>query len=599
MASPFNKLPSELLEEISWCLAPSISSMNSFAQACRWAYSAANRVMYRLDGAQGSRALHWAARKGQLSTASLSLDNGSDINAEEADAMCRSPLALAAEFNQVALLNLLIRRGADVNKFCAGSLPGGESLLRLTPLAMAARNGHPECVRTIIAAGGHEAVMDSAHFDTTLDVSRDGMPPGTGDYIAVLAIFLDYWIARGGSSDGSCCEALLWAIRNNRIDCAKLVLDRVVSPREASTIQKTGKSLLEAASAGHLDLVRMLVEDYKLPPDYTPHPELETPLFWAVMDDRQPVVEYLLQAGADPSKGAGSQTPFRLVVERGDMVTLKKFLSYSESGEARRRLATSAFVLAVSQGLRGASQLLLSYGADVETVDSDGVTALFYASAFDDATLFDVLMARGANVNPPGPVKPLHVTSARATMTQRAQKLIEAGADVDARDADGLTPLMYACKAGQLGDARVVEMLLDAGAEPRATDCWSDCAVSYAMATRRADFVRMVLAKGGHVNLGVDGREEPYLASAVRSGFFQSFETVKLLVEECGADITVKDAGGESILRRAIHEEHIRIVEFLLDAGHEIVEGDLDVARERGCTQILGLLQRKTTAHLD
>ncbi|KAG9255716.1 ankyrin repeat-containing domain protein [Emericellopsis atlantica] len=597
MASSLNTLPSELLEEISWCLAPSLASINSFAQTCRLSYSAANRVLYRLDGAQGSRALHWAARTGQLSTASLSLDNGSDINAQEDSWKFRSPLGLAAEFNQVALLNLLICRGADVNRHCEGTCrPGGKGYLDLAPLLIAARNGHPECVRRIIAAGGREDVMDLAQFDKTLVASRDVMPSGTGDYTAVLSIFLDYWITRGGPSDPSCREALRWAIGRNRIDCARLVLDRVVSPLDASTIEIAGWPLFDAAMQGHLDVVRMLVGDYNIPPDYTPLPNLETPLYWAVMCDAQPLVEYLFQAGADPSKGTDSQTPLRLVLEKGDMVTLKKFLSYCESDEARRRLASSAFVLAVSQGLRGASQLLLSYGADMETIDSDGVTALWYASTLDDATLFDVLMARGANVNPPGAVKPLHEASSRGTKAPRVQKLIEAGADVDAKDTDGLTPLMYACKAGHLGDARVVKLLLDAGADPRATDNVSYCAVSYAMAAGRPDFVRMVLAKGGHVNLGVDGREELYLPSAVRSG---AFEFVKLLVEECGADITVKDAGGESILRRAIYEEDVQIVKFLLDAGHEIAEGDLDVARERGCTQIRDILQRKATARLN
>ncbi len=61
---------------------------------------------------------------------------------------------------------------------------------------------------------------------------------------------------------------------------------------------------------------------------------------------------------------------------------------------------------------------------------------------------------------------------------QKIQAAIEHGADVNARDLDGMTPLMAAAESNL--DPVVVMMLLEAGADGRAKDNWGRTAFDYA-----------------------------------------------------------------------------------------------------------------------
>ena len=85
------------------------------------------------------------------------------------------------------------------------------------------------------------------------------------------------------------------------------------------------------------------------------------------------------------------------------------------------------------------AELLLSYGADVNIRNKHGSSPLHWAIGHSDLPLTHLLLEHGANVNTLG-VTPLH-TAAICGQTSGAQILIARGADVNARDRKGYTPL--------------------------------------------------------------------------------------------------------------------------------------------------------------
>jgi truncated hemoglobin YjbI len=113
-------------------------------------------------------------------------------------------------------------------------------------------------------------------------------------------------------------------------------------------------------------------------------------------------------------------------------------------------------------------QLLLELGADPNTADSSGHTPLYYAgnscAAATGGDIVRALAAAGANVDAHSGVKhctALHMAARRGHVPVAAA-LLDCGADIEARDRAGDTPLRRAVNCGK---ADVAELLLSRGAD--------------------------------------------------------------------------------------------------------------------------------------
>jgi uncharacterized protein len=162
--------------------------------------------------------------------------------------------------------------------------------------------------------------------------------------------------------------------------------------------------------------------------------------------------------------------------------------------------ATSV-VDAAMQGNHDAVKALLKDGADVNTAQGDGMTALHWAVQKGDFDLTKTLLYAGANVKATtriGGYSPLLIAS-RMGNAPMIDTLLAGGADPNAATANGTTAVMLAAQAG---NAAAVGALLDRGANVNAREnVKGETALMIAAAYGRADVIRALTAKGADVNI--------------------------------------------------------------------------------------------------
>lgn len=155
-------------------------------------------------------------------------------------------------------------------------------------------------------------------------------------------------------------------------------------------------------------------------------------------------------------------------------LTIRRFLRWKASHPkrdmpAKTRDRIDPFLGAIYRKNYKEISSLLAQGVDVNLLDADGRTGLMHAvlDSDADAQMVQFLVKAGANVHwHDGGQKwtALHF-AARDNKYEIVKTLIQAGAEIDAVDSFGNTPLWRATMECR-GDYSVIRLLLNNGADP-------------------------------------------------------------------------------------------------------------------------------------
>ncbi|KAF1784085.1 Ras guanine nucleotide exchange factor domain [Phytophthora cactorum] len=135
--------------------------------------------------------------------------------------------------------------------------------------------------------------------------------------------------------------------------------------------------------------------------------------------------------------------------------------------------------------------------------------------------------------------RPLHVVKQSIDMAQIIQGLIDAGADIDATEKHGLTPLMFMCSRASLEGSAT---LLALGADVHRV-AWSNgfSALEFAVKTERTELVELCLSKGANPNAPTsDGNTSLHLAAAL------AHADIILRLLQSGANPNVQNRYGQT-----------------------------------------------------
>jgi cytohesin len=334
----------------------------------------------------------------------------------------------------------------------------------------------------------------------------------------------------------------------------------------------------------YFDVVRCLLEygaDVNAQAD-TDHP---TPLHLASYHGGFKVAQLLLDHGADINvRDKDGRTPLHgTLVDMTDDLddyffdTVRFLLEHGANVHGLDNDHATPLHVASQCGGTKAARLLLEHGADVHALDGNHSTPLHFASHSGNAKTARLLLEHNADVHAldNDHSTPLHFISQHSD-AGAACILLEHGALVDARDNKGLTPLQVAL---QRGNAKVARILLEHGANidtrnkegqtPRnlLLAMWSDIRPDDDI-----DNIRFFLGRGADVD-AIDDNHSGLLHVA---SYWGSVEVARLLLEH-GANIDVRNSGGQTPLHRALIETKDMAFYSIFDGIQLLLEHGADV----------------------
>ena len=159
--------------------------------------------------------------------------------------------------------------------------------------------------------------------------------------------------------------------------------------------------------------------------------------------------------------------------------------------------------------------------------------------------------------------------------------ILKAGANINAKDADGMTALMHAASFAR---DKVTKLLLKHGADVKIRDSSGKTALMYAADHEKDDVAKLLLEHGADVN----AKDKSGNTALMFAADHQKDDVARLLLEH-GADVNAKDKSGNTALMFAAGQEeqyiiieNDKVVRLLLEHGAEV-----DAKNESGETALM------------
>lgn len=443
-----------------------------------------------------------------------------------------------------------------------------------------ARVGNERGVREILAAGAHVDIQTGKRETALLSALRQRHT----------------WIVRLLLAKGACPDS----VTSNRTSPLTLALDtrsgdnamlRLLLHHGADPNRKSGKvfhtHLFRAVASGDPAKVGLLL-DYGA--DASMHDSsLVNPLHTAAeVNAPTEIVRLLIGAGSGINDhDREGKTPLQVAALNWSVRVVKELLhqgadaniSSRYSGSTRDDGKTALFYAFCSWKPRNSEtiiRLLIRHGADINKKDNESLTAMHAALKSGSARLAQLLLDHGAQISPQLASSALYRAAENAEI-EMVTWLLAQGADVNHRGLDRETPIYVAIRTcWRVAGTDTVRALLRAGANIDCKNTQGLTPMGLAAQLQQTEIVKMLIDQRANIQTKDIGGQTPlHSAVGTQYGYHRnaSLEVTKILIEH-GADPNAKDIAGYTPVHMAasarltpVSQEILRV---LIRAGGKI-----------------------------
>nr|WP_246198629.1 ankyrin repeat domain-containing protein [Wolbachia endosymbiont of Ctenocephalides felis wCfeJ] len=455
---------------------------------------------------QGYTPLHYAAWRGRLEVARFLIEKGSDINAADTSTAGKKPTHVAAENNSESVIEFLLEKGVSVDEADKNGW---------TPLHYAARFGQPEVAKFLIEKGADINAKDK-NGGTPSNIAIDQKYDDVVEYLQQTQLGLD--------------KQLLAAVQGGDF---RKVKDLVNQGANVNAKGEDGETPLHfAVQEGNLDMVQFFLDkgaDIEVKDRYE-----WTPLHFAASSDKFDVVKFLFDKNANiKARDIYGNMPLHVAARYSNKFEIVEFLLDKDANDINdvTNDCSTPLHAAVQGNKLSIVELLLDRGASIRIKDKYNRTPLNLAAKKGYVNIVQVIERMQLNLDEE------LLAAAESGDLNKIKSFITQGANLDAKDSNGSTPLHYASWNGNLS---VVKHLVEKGANLKIKNLDNRTPLYDASLNGHLDIVRYLVEKGVDVNVADEENRTP-LHCAVSEGHLG---IVKYLINN-GANFNAKNSDGK------------------------------------------------------
>ncbi|XP_071159000.1 uncharacterized protein [Mytilus edulis] len=507
-----------------------------------------------------------ACKHGHLEIVKMLIYKGADCN--KCNNVGQSPVMKACEHGHTEIVKMLISRGADFNK-CENT---GQS-----PVMKACKHGYFEIVKMLIDKGADYNKCNSLGQSPVMKACEHGHTEIVKMLISRGADFNK--CNNGGQSP------LMKACQHGHLEIVKMVISRGADYNKCDNDGQF--PLIKACENGHIEIGKLLLEigaDFNVCDN-----DGESTVMKACKHGHREVAMMLIDRGADYHKCENwGESPVMKACEQGHIEIVKMLIDREADFNKCDCFGQSPILTACENGHIEIVKLLLDKGTDFNLCDYNSWSTAMKAHKHCNIVVGMMFVDwRADYICGYWGESPLMKACAQGH-TKIVDMLLERGADYNKYDGCGETPLMKACKNGRTD---ILKMLLDRGADYNNYDGYGETPVMKASEYGHTDTLKILLDRGADYNIS-DGMGETPIMKVCENGHT---DTLNILLDR-GADCNKCNGLGRTPAMMACQRGHKEIVKILLERGADFNKCDIDgdiavfIADNQGYPEIVDLI---------